>query len=99
MVLAVFYELIEVRRCRVWCQPFVWIGSNAITIYLGSQIIGFQRLAARLVGGDVRTFFDSFVVPGFVGLVVALVDLLLSILFARFRGGKNLPLPPHHFFT
>lgn len=90
MVLAVFYEVIEVRHWRTWCQPFVWIGSNAITIYLGSQIIGFQRLAARLAGGDVRTFFDSFVAPGFGGLVVALVGLLLLVVFARFLYKRNI---------
>lgn len=90
IVLAVFYGLVDVLGWRRWCQPLVWIGANAITIYLGAQIIGFQSVAARLAGGDVKNFFDASVAPGFGSVIVALTGLLLVILVARFLYKRNI---------
>jgi predicted acyltransferase len=84
MCLALFYYVIDVRRRRTWCQPFVWIGSNAITLYLTAQIVNFQAVAARLAGGDVKQFLDAHVAEGAGSVCVALVGLTLMILFARF---------------
>jgi predicted acyltransferase len=84
LCLALFYEIVEVRRYRKWCEPFVWIGSNAITLYLAAQIVGFQGIATRLVGGDVKRVLDARVTEGFGSLFIALVGLLLMVLFARF---------------
>ncbi len=82
--LALFYYVIDVRRRRVWCQPFVWIGSNAITLYLAAQIVNFQAVAARLAGGDVKQFLDAHIAAGAGSVCLALVGLTLMILFARF---------------
>lgn len=84
VVLAVFYELVDVRRWRTWCQPLVWVGSNAITIYLAAQFINFHNLAARLVGGDVKQTLDTHVAAGMGELVAAIVSLVLVVLLARF---------------
>ncbi|HET6880379.1 MAG TPA: hypothetical protein VFI31_09500, partial [Pirellulales bacterium] len=84
LCLAVFYEVVEVRRYRKWCEPFVWIGSNAITLYLGAQIVGFQAIATRLAGGDVKHYLDDHVAIGFGSVVISLVGLLLMVFFARF---------------
>ena len=47
----------DVWKRQTWCQPFVWIGMNSITIYMAGNILGgFRRLAERLVGGDIKTF-------------------------------------------
>jgi predicted acyltransferase len=54
ILLAVFYQMIEIWQWRKWVQPFVWMGLNAITIYVAANVIGFQRLALRFVGGDIR---------------------------------------------
>jgi predicted acyltransferase len=60
ILLGVFYLIVDVWKTRAWCQPFVWMGMNSITIYLASNILGgFRKLAARFAGGDVRTFFDA----------------------------------------
>jgi predicted acyltransferase len=53
ILLAVFHQLTEVWQYRTWCRPFVWIGANAITIYIASALLHFQLLADRIVGGDV----------------------------------------------
>jgi predicted acyltransferase len=84
LLMAVFYWVVDVKQWRAWCQPFVWIGCNALTIYVVTPIVSFQALAVRFAGGDVRNYLDTHVAKGFGGLVVALVGLLLVVLFARF---------------
>jgi predicted acyltransferase len=82
--LALFYYVIDVRRRRAWCQPFLWIGSNAITLYLAAQIVNFQSLAARLAGGDVKQFLDVRVGEGAGSVCIAIIGLGLMVWFARF---------------
>ncbi len=48
ILLSFFYWVIDVVSLRRWAFPFVVIGTNAITIYLGVRFIGFQDLAASL---------------------------------------------------
>lgn len=84
LVMAAFYWLVDVKGWRAWCQPFVWIGCNALTVYVVTRIVSFQTLATRFAGGDVRNYLDAHAAQGFGGLMVAIVSLLLVILFARF---------------
>ncbi|MBS0210187.1 MAG: DUF1624 domain-containing protein [Planctomycetes bacterium] len=83
-LLAAFYYLIDVRQWRTWCRPFVWIGCNAITLYIGSQLLGFPSIAARLVGGSVSQYLNTRVATGSGDVMVALVGLALVVLLARF---------------
>src|SRR4051812_36231938 len=84
MLLGFFYLVIEIWQKRNWAKIFVWIGANAITLYLANNIIHFDRLALRLAGGDVKRFLDTHVTKGFGELVVALVAVALVVLLARF---------------
>lgn len=85
MLLGLFHYLVEVKQYRRWCQPFVWIGTNSITIYLVSNMLGgFNKLSVRLVGGDVKAFLDSHVATGLGDLSVALVGLGLVFWFCGF---------------
>jgi predicted acyltransferase len=84
LLLGVFYLVIEVWQVQRWTKIFVWIGANAITLYLAKNMIDFRKLAARFAGGDVKNFFDSHVATGFGDLVVAAVVLALIIFLARF---------------
>lgn len=84
MLFAVFYLVIDVWQMRRWCQPFVWIGSNAITIYLASSLVPFGKIAERLAGGDVKAFLDAHIAKGFGSLVTALVALALAVWLTRF---------------
>ena len=79
MAMAVFHLVVDVWQARRWCQPFVWIGMNAITIYLAMNVLSFSRIAERLVGGDVKSFLDVQVAAGLGALVVALVSLALAV--------------------
>ena len=85
ILLAGFYWIVDVLHFQRWCQPFVWMGMNSITIYLAENFVGgFDKIAARLVGGDVKTWFDLHVAQGFGALVVSLLGLLLAFWLVRF---------------
>jgi predicted acyltransferase len=90
LLLGLFYLVVDVWKYQKWCQPFVWIGMNSITVYLANNIISFDRLALRFAGGDVRKFFDTTVVTGFGDLVVALVGLGLGLLLCHFLYRKKI---------
>ena len=83
LLLAAFYLVVDVWQFRKWCQPFVWIGTNAITIYLFVVVVSFGKLAERFVGGDVKASLNRLT-PGLGALLVALVALGLVFVFARF---------------
>jgi predicted acyltransferase len=87
LLLGAFYWIVDVKKWRMWCQPFVWIGMNPLTLYITSCLLdgfGFERLAHRLTGGSVKNFFDTHVTAGFGDLVIATTTVALFIGFARF---------------
>jgi len=84
ILLGVFYLIVDVWKKQKWCQPFVWIGMNAITVYVGGGIIGFRGIATKLAGGDLQYFLNTHVTRGFGDAVISLVGLLLAIGFCRF---------------
>ena len=87
LLLGAFYWIVDIKKWRRWCQPFVWIGMNPITLYLASNFmggLGFEKLARRLVGGPVKSFFDTHIAAGFGDLAIATVAVALFLWFARF---------------
>jgi len=92
ILLGVFYLIVDVWQARAWCQPFVWMGMNSITIYLTKNIIGggFDKLAGRFAGGDVKAFFDSHVAKGFGEMMISAVGLLLAFWFVHFLYRRKL---------
>jgi len=87
MLLALFYFIVDIKKWQWWCQPFIWIGMNPITLYLTSNFLGglgFEKLSRRLTGGPVKEFLDAHVAQGFGELFSALVGVLLFVCFARF---------------
>ena len=84
MMLGVFYYVVDVRGWQRWAVPFMWIGANAITIYFAENIFNFERLAGRLVGGDVARFFDAHLTDGGGDLVRACAGLLIAFALAGF---------------
>jgi predicted acyltransferase len=85
ILLGLFYLIVDVWKRQAWCQPFVWIGMNSITIYVTKNIIGdFRSLARRLVGGDIKVFFDDHVTMGFGDMMISIVGLLLAFWFVHF---------------
>jgi len=84
MLLAVFYQVVDVWQRRDWCQPFVWIGMNSITIYVASNLLQFRTVATRLVGGDVKKALDTNIADGAGNLLIALVGFALIFWFVNF---------------
>jgi len=79
LLLAAFYQVIDVWKWQKWALPFVWIGANPITIYFGGRFIDFEGLAKLLVGGEVNHVFGRYG-----ELVLALTTLALGFWFLRF---------------
>ena len=91
ILLGFFYLIVDVWKARTWCQPFVWMGMNSITIYVASNILGgFRRLAVRLAGGDVKMFFDDHVAVGTGDLMISIVGLLLAFWLVHFLYRRNI---------
>lgn len=79
ILLGSFYQIVELWQFRKWAQPFVWIGMNAITIYLVASVVNFHRLAGRLVGGDIAILLGRYS-----GLASSLVSLALAFWLVNF---------------
>jgi predicted acyltransferase len=90
LLLAGFYYVVDVRQWRRWCQPFVWIGMNPITLYLISSIVWFPEVAQRLAGGSVSAWFDGRVGHGAGDIVVTIVGLGLMLALARFLYARKI---------
>jgi predicted acyltransferase len=51
LLLAMFYYVIDVRRCWKWSFFFIVIGSNAIAIYFLQRVVDFGDIAEFFFGG------------------------------------------------
>jgi predicted acyltransferase len=81
ILLALFHLIIEVIGLRLWAQPFVWIGMNPITLYIIDNVFddGIEKIAKRLVGGQLNTYFGDY---GQLAIATAYVLVMFAI--ARF---------------
>jgi predicted acyltransferase len=78
ILLALFYWAIDVRGWKRWAYFFVVIGLNPITIYLGQEIVDFEKIAQFFVGGALK--FTGGMAPIVLGIAV----LAVKWLFLRF---------------
>ena len=92
LLLGAFYLVVDVWKYQRWCQPFVWMGMNAITIYLIKNFLGgtFSKLSARVLGGDVKLWLDAHVAKGFGDLLIAVGGLLIAFWLVRFLHQKKI---------
>lgn len=85
MLLGVFHQLIDIWGWRRWATVLVWIGSNAILIYmLGNVMNYYETFATRFVGGDVADFLDRCVTPGTGHLFAAAGGLATAVAAASY---------------
>jgi predicted acyltransferase len=84
LMLGVSYQVLDIWGHSRWSMIFVWIGANAITLYMLNNLMDFQQVAARLVGGDVGAFLDAHLAPGAGRLAAATVGLALAVVVANF---------------
>jgi predicted acyltransferase len=83
IALGLFYWIIDVKQIRAWAKPFIWIGMNAITIYVVAHLVSMAGLARRFVGGEIAIWFNGIHV-GLGDFIPAVGGLIFSILFCRF---------------
>jgi len=83
LLLAAFYQVADVWKLRSWLQPFAWLGSNALVIYMVSNIVDFNQLSARLAGGNVAALLNG-IWPGLGTVVLALTSVVLCMLLCGF---------------
>ena len=83
LLLSAFYTFADIWGRTRYLQPFVWLGSNAITVYIASNILDFGALSARLAGGDVAAALNR-AWAGSGDMVLALVSIALCMLLAGF---------------
>lgn len=89
LLLAGFYQLIDRRGIGRWATPFVWIGNNALLIYLVSRLVDFRAVSAFLIGGPVAAALDG-VWTGLAGLVLALTSIGLCTALCGFLYGRKI---------
>ena len=80
MLMGLFYWIIDILHFKKWTLVFVWIGVNPITIYMGRNILNFNDLAKRFVGGDIAVAVGDDVAY----LLLNIVSVGLSLLILRF---------------
>lgn len=78
LLLSGFYLVADVLKVRSVFQPFAWIGSNALAIYLVSNIVDVNALSSRLVGGGVEAALNALW-PGLGTLVLVLLGIALCV--------------------
>jgi predicted acyltransferase len=83
ILLAVFYTVIDVWKLQRWAIPFVWIGANAITLYIGISIVDFRGVASRIVGGNIQTALGPTI--GNFALYAVAFALLLTLAAFLYR--------------
>ena len=79
LLMALFYQVVDIWKYQRWAQPLVWIGMNAITIYMAVNLIDFGAIARRFVGGGLNSYCGVYG-----HLVVALASLILEVWFLNF---------------
>ena len=78
LALAAFFYVIDVQGWKRWATPFAWVGLNPISIYLAGNLVNFDGLAARLVGGeDAQKVWHGLgaLNPGLGAFVVAILGI------------------------
>jgi predicted acyltransferase len=84
VLLGAMYHTIDVWGIKRWATIFVWVGANAITLYFLNNVMGFERFAARFVGGDLASALDQAVTQGTGRFVTHLLGLTIAVALAAF---------------
>lgn len=80
LLLAGFYQVMDIWCVRRPFMPLIWVGMNAITLYLAVNFVDFRHLASLFVGGPVKQaagmYADMLLIAGGVALVWLLAYFL-----------------------
>jgi predicted acyltransferase len=85
IMLAAFSQIVDIWKIQWWTIPFIWLGSNAITVYMSTNIIDYQALSERFVGGDIAKAFGVYD-----QLIISCGSMALSLLLVRWLYKRKL---------
>lgn len=83
--LGIFYQVIDIWKIRAWTTPFLWIGSNALAIYIVGNMVRFDGIARFLIGEGI---FDQR--DGLGSMSRTVVNLGCILLLAGFLYRKKI---------
>lgn len=83
MLLGAFYYVIDVKQVRWWAGPSVWIGMNAITLYMCRHLVRWDDLSHALVGGPIAETVAPYGAVLAAGVVLLLNVGLAWVLYSR----------------
>jgi predicted acyltransferase len=83
LLLGGFYLVVDVWKFRRSVAPLVWIGSNALTMYLVSTIVSFPKVAERVFGGEIKHWFGPWDEAFIAAVSLALLVWLAWFLYQR----------------
>lgn len=85
LLVGMFYWIMDVLNFRRWAAPLLWVGTNALAIYMLANIIEMPKLAERVAGGEIKAACGAWG-----ELMIATVALLLVLAVARFLYRRQL---------
>ena len=85
IMLAIFYQVIEIWKYQKWAQPFIWIGMNSIAIYIATSIMNFRKLSQRFIGGEIKDWLGNYH-----ELLTSLITLVFVFWLAGFLYKKKI---------
>ncbi|MBX7257887.1 MAG: DUF5009 domain-containing protein [Candidatus Hydrogenedentes bacterium] len=85
ILLGLFYYVVDVLGYKKWATPFIWIGSNALTVYMACNLIDFDDIASRLVGGPIQARLGAYG-----DLLLAVVALSLAVGLTRWLYNRRI---------
>jgi predicted acyltransferase len=88
MLLGATYVLMDVRRAFA-ASWLVWVGANAITLYMLGGFGLFDLVASSMVGGAVGAMIDAATAPGASAFLAHMIGLALAVLLAGFLYRKR----------
>ena len=84
ILLGVVHQVVDVWGARRWATVFMWIGTNAIALYMINNLVGLDKVAARFVDGDLARFLDRAVTPGAGAFLTAALTVTFAVALARY---------------
>jgi predicted acyltransferase len=80
ILLGLFYLIIDVCKLRAWATPFVWIGTNAITLYVLERFVNYDKLARLFVGSS----YESETARKVSAIAISVIAVAIMLSIARF---------------
>ncbi len=84
ILLGAAHQVVDVWGVKRWATGFVWIGTNAIALYMINNLVGLDKVAARFVDGDLAKLLDRAVTPGTGALLTAALTVTFAVALAGY---------------